>query len=96
MLRAFGLTLLFTVGFTLINSIADGSQFYKTFKYYKRPGLWHKLKFGWMFCAVGAGWFLNDLIRVINYDVMLSAFMVLFFCLLRWFLHETFMEMWRS
>ena len=96
MIKSFGLTLLFTIGFTLINSIADGSQFYKTFKYYKRPGLWHQLKFGWMFCAVGAGWCLNDFIKAADCDLYATVFFVVYFCLVRWMLHEALMKIWRQ
>lgn len=95
MLKSFGWTLIFTVGFTVLNSIGDASQFYKTFKYYKRPGLWHSLKFGWMACAVGVGWFLNDLIQLQS-DIVITAFLLLFFCSVRWGLHEALMWKWRQ
>lgn len=96
MIKAFVLTLLFTIGFTLLNSIGDGINFYKVFKYYKQMDLWHILKFGWMGCAIGAGWFLNDLIRAVDYNLYYVAFFVVFFCFVRLMLHGALMWKWRT
>jgi hypothetical protein len=87
---------MFTVLFTVMNSIGDAINFYKVFKYYKNMDLWHLLKFGWMGCAVGAGWFLNETLEAVRYSLMPSLAIVLFFCLIRWILHETLMWKWRQ
>jgi hypothetical protein len=96
MIKPFILTLIFTVLFTIMNSIGDAINFYKNFICHKDMKLWHMLKFGWMGCAVGVGWFLNETLRAMEYDVFPSTVVVLFFCLMRWILHETLMWKWRQ
>ena len=106
MIKAFGLTFLFWSLFTLVNGISDAILFYSVFPWYKNMDLWHNLKYMWIAFAVFAGWYACILYQEISSYLWkqrddwkrfgITVFMLLFFCLLRWILHETFMEMWRQ
>lgn len=99
MIKPFILIFIFVNLFVILNTIGDAINFYRVFKYYKNMKLWHTLKYGWMFCAVAAGYFLNDLIHAApqNSDrYVFILFFIAWFCFLRLILHETLMAKWRK
>lgn len=102
MLRAFGWTLLFWTLFVLFNTVSDAVLFYSVFPWYKNMDLWHLLKYFWIGFAVLTGWIASDMNYYYTYRMgkyrryAIMGFLLLWFLLLRWILHEGLMWQWRQ
>ncbi len=111
MIKSFVWTLIFWSLFVLFNTISDAILFYSVFPWYNNMDLWHFLKYFWIGFAVLTGVFANELwYDVTKVDIVYGikkskirlkrfivfAFLLLWFLLLRWGLHEGLMEIWRT
>lgn len=108
MIKSFVWTLIFWSLFILFNTIGDAIDFYRVFPWYDNMDLWHTLKYFWIGFAVATGWFAYQLydwlqsVRYIAYwgvrarKTTAIAFILLFFLLFRWGLHEGLMWLWRQ
>jgi hypothetical protein len=111
MIKAFGLTFVFWTLFVLFNSASDAILFYSVFPWYKNMDIWHTLKYFWIGFAVLTGWFacllcdkawhrmpfrFDDLKKYRLKMAGIFGFFLAWFLFLRWILHETFMEIWRT
>ena len=96
MIKSFALTFVFWTLFIITNTLGDANRFYKGFYFYGQMRLWHALKFLWLFFALATGYCFNDLIEASNIGILGYGFLVVWFVVLRWILHEALMKKWRN